>query len=141
MASKEQEMCESCHYHPKLVQALKNARMFEAVSDKHLDCLKAAIDTGADVNALTEPSGQRKLLLDAYSMGLDLEDCSLDINNPTQKPALVLAVDAGWSAGVEILIQSGADVNKSDTLGFTPLMVAAESGKDEFVRYVNKGRS
>ena len=138
-ASNEQEMCESCHDLPELVQALKNARMFKAVSDKHLDCLKAAIDTGADVNEYDEPTGERKRILNMVELEEYIGDLDKvvqsddDINNPPQKTAIVLAAQAGWSEGVELLIQSGADVNKSDTLGFTPLIVAAESGKDELL--------
>ena len=152
MASKGQEMCESCHDFPKLVQALKNARMFEAVSDKHLDCLKAAIDAGADVNEYDEPTGTRKIILDglnlANELGYDDDEVLLtvakndsDINDPPQETALVLAVEDDWSAGVEILIKSGADVNKPDTFGRTPLIVAVENGKDEFLEVLIQARA
>ena len=47
------------------IQALKNKRMFRAAAEGHLGCLKAEIETGADVNILDEPTSQRKEILDA----------------------------------------------------------------------------
>ena len=141
MASKQkQEMCNSCQDHPEKIQPLKNAQMFKAVSDKPLDCLKVAIEAGADVNEYDEPTGDMKICLDCY--GLDgyveyykilgsLSKAGVDINDPPQQTALICTVENHWLEGVELLIESGADVNKCDTTLKSPLSIAREHGSEE----------
>ena len=133
-------MCNSCDDHPEKIQALKNAKMFKAVNDKHLNCLKAAINAGADVDEYDEPTGDRKICLDCY--GLDgyvdyykifgsLSEAGVDINDPPQQTALICAVESHWLEGVELLIESGADVNKCDTTFKSPLSITRECGNEE----------
>ena len=114
--------------------------MFQAVNDCHLNCLKAAIASGANVSKYDEPTGERKDVLEAYSsssVGVEilrlLQNVDADENSPPQKTALIRATETGLSAGVELLIKSGAYVNKADTLGRSPLMVAAENGQGQLV--------
>ena len=114
--------------------------MFKAISDKHLDCLKVAIDSGADVDKYDEPTGDRKRCLDAYGLyGYvdyykifgNLSEAFVDINDPLQQTALICAVENDWLEGVELLIESGADVNKCDTTLKSPLSIARERGSEE----------
>ena len=143
MASRqEQELCDDCEHLPEKIQALLNAKMFRAVTAGHIGCLKKAIAAGAKVNALDEPSGQRKKILEAYSAAVDMDfefisepiyESGGDINNPPQKTTLIHAVEASWLAGVELLIESRAKVNKGDTMGRTALMVAAEKEKAQLL--------
>ena len=142
-SSQEQELCNDCEHLPEKIQALLNAKMFRAVTAGHIECLKKAIAAGAKVNTLDEPSGQRKKILEAYSAAdfhMDFEFISEpiyesggDINNPPQKTALIHAVEASWLAGVELLIESRAKVNKGDTMGRTALMVAANKGEAQLL--------
>ena len=142
MASRQEpELCDDCEYLPEKIQALLNAKMFRAVTAGHIECLKKAIAEGAKVNALDEPIRQRKKILDALSADDNfgckvsdvIHDCDGDINDPPQKTALIHAVEASWLAGVELLIESRAKVNKDDTLGRTALMVAAEKGEAQLL--------
>ena len=144
MASRlQQELCDDCEHLPEKIQALLNAKMFRGVTAVHIECLKKAIAAGAKVNALDEPSGQRKKVLETCSatdFHVDFEFISDaiyewggDINNPPQKTALIHAVEASWLAGVEPLTESRAKVNKGDTMGRTALMVAANKGEAQLL--------
>ena len=130
-------MCSSCQDYPETIQALKNVRMFKAVSDCHIDCLKAAIEVGANVNDYEELSGDRMaILLDSFQLER-FDDCSYtlkylskeggDVTKSPQKTALLYAVENSWLEGAELLIEPGADADKKDTFGRTALMMAVEN--------------
>ena len=97
-----------------------------AVLDKcalngHLECVKAAVAAGADVNGEAEddyicvyPHWQRQML--GYT--------------PLMYGALQ-CTRCGDVECMEFLIQKGADVNKAHETGDTPLICAAEEGNDE----------
>ena len=82
-------MCDDCYDFPDLIQDLLNAQMLKSERDGHAECLRAAIVEGADVNAL-------------------------DVNNPSQKTALIYAAEKQHCDCIELLVKSGADVNKPD---------------------------
>ena len=142
--------CDKCEDFPEEIQALKNKRMFRAAAEGHLGCLKAAIDAGADVNILDEPTGQRKEILDAEDTlfsGLinkhtvlfaDEYPDQYNRNDPPQKTALIHAAENGSDECAELLINSGAEVDKTDTSARTPLMVAAENGHERVVELLIK---
>ena len=137
--------CDKCEDFPEEIQVLKNKRMFRAAAEGHLGCLKAAIDAGADANILDEPTGQRKGILEAEGAlfsGLidkhaalwpDIYPERYERNNPPQKTALIHAAENGNDKCVELLINSGADLDERDTSARTPLMAAAENGHDRVV--------
>ena len=138
MASiQQQKMCGSCQDQPEKIQALKNARMFKAVRDRHLNCLRAAIEAGAKVNEYDEPTGARKVILDGYQLdSYGIEFCKIlkcvdDHGSDPQRTALIYAVEDRWLEGVELLIESGADVNICDTNHQSPLRIAREFNYEE----------
>ena len=75
MASNEKRaMCNSCQDYP--FEAFKNAGMFKAVRDGHLECLKAAVEAGANVNDYDELiEDTMAILLDPFQLERFL-DCS-----------------------------------------------------------------
>ena len=119
--------------------------MFRAAAEGHLRCLKATIDAGADVNILDEPTGQRKEILeaeDAVFSGLISKHTVLFADEyPPQKTALIHAAENGNDECVELLINSGAEVDKTDTSARTPLMAAAENGHDRVVELLIKAEA
>ena len=90
--SEVEEMCDDCYDFPDHIQVLLNAQMLKSARDGHAECLRAAIVEGADLNAL-------------------------DVNNPSQKTALIYAAEKQHCDRIELLVKSGADVNKPDALG------------------------
>ena len=145
--------CDKCENFPEEIQALKNKRMFRAAAEGHLGCLNSAIEAAADVNILDEPTGQRKEILDAQDAlfsGLidkhaalwpDIYPEQYERNNPPQKTALIHAAENGNDECVELLINSGAEVDKTDTSARTPLMAAAENGHDRVVELLIKAEA
>ena len=145
--------CDKCEDFPEEIQSLKDKRMFRAAAEGHLGCLKAAIDAGADVNILDEPTGQRKDILEAEGAlfsGLidkhaalwpDIYPERYERNNPPQKTALIHAAENGNDKCVELLINSEADVDETDTSARTPLMAAAENGHDRVVELLIKAEA
>ena len=136
------DSCDSCQNHPEKVQGLLTDVMIKAAVEGHVTCLKAAIETGADVNSLNEPTGMRKQILEverAYhwddfcSQAHLYDDYEGDRNSPPQKTALIHALEQGHCDCVESLVELGADVNKTDTLAQTPLIVAAGKGSKRLV--------
>ena len=101
--SEAAQMCADCYDFPDLIGALRNAQMLRSARDGHVECLRAAIASGADVNVL-------------------------DVNSLSQKTAFILAVEKQHCDCIKLLVKSGADVNKPDSLGRTLLMVAVEKG-------------
>ncbi len=64
---------------------------------------------------------------------------SVDTANDAGTPILSLAVsrfDAEGAAIAKLLVESGADINKSDVRGQTPLFYAARTGNKEMVEYL-----
>jgi ankyrin repeat protein len=111
--------------------------------------LESAITSGADPNSHHPESGHTPLKV-ACVAGSEaavqkLIDCGADPNNRftwrsrvddrvlSGRTALMYANDVDIARR---LIDAGADVNASDTLGWTPLAIAAESGNARLVEYL-----
>ena len=56
-------------------------------------------------------------------------EVGLDINHPIQQTALICAVENDWLEGVELLIESGADVNKCNTSQQSALSMAGHDSE------------
>ena len=106
------------------------AVLYKCALNGHLECMKAAVAAGADVNGGAEddyicvyPHWQRQML--GYT--------------PLMYGALQCA-RCGDLECVKFLIQKGADVNKTHRTGDTPLICAAEEGNYECMRVlIDKG--
>jgi ankyrin repeat protein len=108
-----------------------------------VDAMTVLLDAGADPNALST-SGQSALSIAAGWGHEPAVRCLLAHGanaNGTRDgkiacdPPLVCAARSGMSSPqiVNLLIQSGADVNQPDSEGTTPLLAARNAGLDELV--------
>ena len=79
---------------------------------------------------MVEVWGSGALWTSKYSEVFFRKEC---VNDPPQKTALIYAVENGKEECLELLLRSGADVNKQDSLGRSALMIAAEKGFDACV--------
>ena len=89
---------------------LKNRVLLEAVKSGNVQCVRLALDAGADVNVR---GGSTFAMHDT---------------------ALIMAVRRGYDTCVETLVSAGADVNKRGTLGYTALMVAVGNGNYKYAK-------
>ena len=107
-----------------------------AVEQENLELVKALLDAGANPNGLTE-SGRAPLLIAADNkeiVALLLSakaDPNLSIKGGVT--ALTNAVESGTRESIEALIKAGADVNKRDDYGNSPLQVANNYSKADIV--------
>jgi len=86
------------------VRAEAQARLWEAAGTGNLADAKAALEAGADLNALDTRTNQNG------------------------RTALNYAAEKNQAAMIQWLIDRGAEVNRANNTGFTPLHHAAESG-------------
>ena len=58
-----------------------------------------------------------------------LQDASVDLNAPGEDQAgpLIHAVACGWPQGVRMLLARGADPDRGDNMGYTPLLYVVQS--------------
>eukprot|EP01006_Ploeotia_vitrea_P010110 TRINITY_DN2592_c0_g1_i1.p1 TRINITY_DN2592_c0_g1~~TRINITY_DN2592_c0_g1_i1.p1 ORF type:complete len:580 (-),score=92.31 TRINITY_DN2592_c0_g1_i1:37-1776(-) len=84
----------------------------------NVDEVRALIEKGADPNYRKAGAAQIVVKLGGQKQGNSTELCSVSMVD--------LAVEAGDSATLLALIQAGADVNKPDEGGGTPLMLACQ---------------
>ena len=112
-------VCEECTlYTPNIMAALLNC-----ASNGHLECMKALVAAGADVNGGAE---------DDYMYGI-YHYWHRELLGYT--PLMYAALDPGHGLEcVNFLIQKGADVNKAHKTGDTPLICAAEGGNSQCMR-------
>ena len=89
---------------------LKNRVLLEAVKSGNVQCVRLALDAGADVNAC---DGSTFAMRDT---------------------ALIMAVRGGYDTCMETLVRAGADVNKHDALGYTALMVAVANRSYKYAK-------
>ena len=139
--SKVAQMCGDCQDFPEIIQFLRNAQMLRAAQDGHVECLRAAIAVGANVNVRDVNNPPRKTAL-MYAIEKQHWDCIkllvesgayVNILNDYGQTPLMKAALQGPENMVKLFVKSEADVNKTDALGRTPLMVAAEKGHDYLV--------
>jgi hypothetical protein len=124
---------EYCGYTPLMLAAQRG----------QVEALIVLLDAGADPNALST-SGQSALSIAASWGHESAVRCLLShgarangIRNEkiAFDPPLICAARSGMSSPqiLDLLIQSGADVNQSDNEGTTPLLAARGAGLDELV--------
>jgi Ankyrin repeats (3 copies) len=109
----------------------KNAALREAVSDKNIDAIKAAIAAGADVNAQDE-DGQVVLMTTQdvdVARALIAAGAKVDIANKYGMNALAAAAATANAPMVKLLIESKANVNYVDASGGI-MLENAIAGKD-----------
>ena len=101
------------------------ATLLNCASNGHLECMKALVAAGADVNGGAE---------DDYMYGI-YHYWHRELLGYT--PLMYAALEPGRGAGiacVKFLIQKGADVNKTHKTGDTPLICAAEGRNSQCMR-------
>ena len=96
--------------------------VFQLVTEKNLEGIKAAVESGEDINAINEfDQKQQTPLLRAISYGY---------------------MDPVYVEIAKYLIEQGAEINHQDSDGFTALHYAAKNGHIDVVKMLlNKGAS
>lgn len=128
----------------KKEQEERNKKLFRAIALNKFDSVKELLDLGADPNIL----GQRlDVQTDVYPIYLAATNkfndilrllvehkAKVDIITPYTSTALYGAIVFKNQEGVEILLEGGADPNKINTNGYSPLAYAVQfSDKDSSI--------
>jgi ankyrin repeat protein len=122
-------------------------RLFKAIEHRDIASVRAAIQAGADVNAITafDSSSQTTLLHCAAGMGDSdiiglLIENGADINakGPEQTTPLHWAAAANEADAVLLLIEKGADVSPVDTWEETPAQYAAKRGHNQLATILDR---
>jgi ankyrin repeat protein len=129
--------------------ALGQTALWIAVKSDRADVVEALVRAGADVN-LDKPGGALLLMaaiagrwssVTKLARSKRLTCASVDAANERGETALWLAVFYDHKEAVEALVQVGADVNKADAYGHTPLAVAASNGQWSVVTTLARSNS
>ena len=107
---------------PKLTGSSTRSALFEAAIHGHGRIVQALLQAGAHVEAAT--LGSRLAFLSGYIM---------DVEGVTP---LIAAAEGGHFEVVRLLVDAGADLNRSDSSGFTPVMGAARAGHPGIVKFL-----
>ena len=116
-----------CKYLGELLQSLKNHMLFQAVWAGHPRCVLKAIREGANVNGRDQRLTVRK---EALKDDVNIVDSPRKHSDDT---ALSIAVRLPKYKCVDVLIKSGADVNKCNSHGETALTLAVKNGHPEYI--------
>jgi hypothetical protein len=129
--------------------ALGQTALSIAVKSDRVDVVEALVRAGADVN-LDKPGGALLLMaaiagrwsiVTKLARSKRLTCASVDAANERGETVLWLAVFYDHKEAVEALIRAGADVNKADAYGYTPLAVAASNGQWSVVTTLARSNS
>lgn len=107
---------------PNLLGSGTRSALFEAAIHGHDKIVQSLVQGGAHVEAAT--LGSRFSQLPGYLM---------DVEGVTP---LIAAAEAGHFQTVRLLVNAGADVNRSDASGFNSLMGAARAGHPSMVKFL-----
>lgn len=116
-----------------------NEDLFSAIIKKDVSHIEALIDKGADVNAKTKFGGFTTLMLastpEIFAL-LIKRGARVDEEHAKGGTGLQHEAFMGTEQGVERYVKAGADVNRADSRGVTPVMFACLSGKFDSVLYL-----
>ena len=113
--------------------------MFTAAAEGHEQIVKLLLDSGADINKVTN-GGFTPLTWAAVKKNDKTVKLLLDSGadpNKVQENGLTplyIAAFYGYDQIVKLLLDFGADINKTNKYGKTPLMMAAFYGYDQIVK-------
>lgn len=107
---------------PNLLGSGTRSALFEAAIKGHAHIVQVLLQAGAHVETATP--GSRLAFLSGYIM---------DVEGVTP---LIAAAEGGHFQVVRLLVDAGADVNRTDSSGFAPLMGAARSGHTGMVKFL-----
>jgi ankyrin repeat protein len=126
-----------------------NTKLMREIKNRRLDYVKILIDNDGSITDIKAYYNQQNkdgynALMIALEMGLDeialllIDKTTTDVNaqNKDGETALILAAIIGNPKIAKLLIEKGADVNKPDFIGRTPLMMAANSCHLEMVYFL-----
>ena len=101
----------------------------------HSACLKNLIDAGADVNRVNKKGGFTALILAATNGAGGSESKMTRGDDDDDKTT----EEAEFVCCIELLMKAGADVNKADDQGLTPLIHAVSTGNDACAELLIQG--
>jgi ankyrin repeat protein len=118
-------------------------KLLEAVDAKDYKTVETSIKKGEDVNAANE-KGMFPLWLAVWNGDARMVDLLLKsganarqiFKGETEIALLDVAAQEGPLDVVELLVKAGAEVNKPDSHGQTPLRVAARNGRTDIVKFL-----
>jgi len=111
-------------------------------------CVRALVNSGADVNAARTDNGCTPMFVAAEKGHLEvvrvLVEAGADVNAAKTTDAatpVFIAAEKGHLEVVRVLVEAGADVNSVRTTdGVTPVFMAAQNGHLEVVRALVVGK-
>ncbi len=110
-----------------------------ATKNGHMNIMKNMIEAGADVNMRCEPESKQSS--DPLNPLTSLIEVCVGFENEEKlagKTALEIAVLNGHGEAARALLESGADVETKNKIGWTPLMLAAHKGYTKIVQILLK---
>jgi ankyrin repeat protein len=110
-----------------------NESLFHAVHVRNVDAMRAALDAGAEVNALNKNPSPNSPPAPRASHGLACEVSAVDKSAATKRLFSAITVGGVAIAHAREALDAGADPNARNMFGETPLMAAAEDGQTETV--------
>jgi len=120
-----------------------NSKKFiESIRNNDIDLTKLFVCAGIDVNAIEEASGNTALMIaslngyeDLVTLLLNSDDANVnDKNAKDGETALIKACHNNYTETIRRLLNGGADVNISNSLKKTPLIIAAENDYKDLVQ-------
>jgi predicted LPLAT superfamily acyltransferase len=122
--------------------------MWRQVAAGKCPCVRALVNSGADVNAARTDNGATAVFIAAQNGHLDvvraLIEAGADVNAARTDNGctpVFNAAENGHLEVVRVLVEAGADVNSARTTdGVTPVFMAAQNGHLEVVRVLVVGK-
>lgn len=121
-------------------KAAVNTTYIEAAIQGDLEAVEAALDEGAEVDAVTY-EGSTALMVAAFHGNTDVvrtildRGAAIDKTDPNGRTALIYASSGPHAETVRLLVDKGAEVNHAGHAeGWSALMYAGYSGHTEVIR-------
>ena len=115
--------------------------LYYATDQGYKEIVKALLDGGANPNGKTQsgklPIHEAVEYVEILQMLLD-KKADPNLQDDSGATALTVAIENGYAGAVPVLIKAGADVNKPDGYGNTPLAIANNYSKTDLAEILKQ---